>query len=622
MTSDLKTSSLEYGASSDPGPAMRQMEDASTYFSAPAATALGGHIVVAAVADGMGGPGGGAEAGRIAINTVKRYFMQNSTTNVVQAMQRAMEIAHYAIQQAQSAAADQAGMKSTLTIVAVADDRLYVGSVGDSRAYLAREGELRQLTEDRNWVKAAMDRKGNLPPPETLSGSSPSHFLGEPGAIKPSLRPVEFLWPGDTILLSTDGLTDFVPDSEIGDILDSHSPEDASSQLIMRAIQHGGSDNVTALILRIPGGAKSARARAARRSRERLSTSAKVLIAGNLLLLCLIELLVMRNIGFLNLFLPPAPTIEVAKPVFVPTSTPSSGASAPASINSSSDAVLDTPVAPVSPTGPVPAPSLVSPPGLTPTVTAAPTFTPMPVPSGWTPPPPPQLISPANGFVFGGPDANVVLAWASVGSLPDDVFYVAVIRKYVDSRLVGESHNWTKSTRIKLDSSFYAAFDFPKDQPRQAGNPDSHGLAIPMRDSATGEFQWFVVLERLARINPDGSLDGNPISTPSETLTFLWGPYVAPPPTLVPTPLPPAGAPTRPYGGYALESDPFFQTQQRRQATSDMVLFPVSTGMAGLSIAFGLLGLAPNIMSRIFRRRRKYQEPFREQSYGSDSSRK
>ncbi len=595
MADERRMSKLEYGVASDPGTRGQPMEDASSFFVAPASDALGGQVSVAVIADGIGGPTGGAEASRIAVDSVQQYFTLILTTNVPKAIAGAMEAAHNAIRRAQSTAPERAGMKSTLTIAVIADDRLYVGSIGDSRLYLMREGEIRPLTNDRTWVQQALESGSKKKPRSSVKSSGPpsAQYLGVSGPIKPLLRPVEFLWPGDTILLCTDGLSDFVPERDMRDILASGPTTAAGGRLIQTALSHGAADNITAMVLSIPGQAPAMVVPlAAPARRSRFSRTAKVLILGNLLLLCMIELLIGRSTGLIRFLGSPEPTVQVAKPVFI---TPTPGLDLPSS------ALEQTPTTgTVTPT----APALAAAPTLAPQ--PQPTFTPNPVPPGWTPPPPPILRSPANGYVFGGSDANVILSWDSVGNLPDDVFYVLVIRKYGGSTLLGESHNWTKATRLKLDSSFYTAVN--QNSPVTSNvSSGSNGQTSPsgQLDTATVQFQWSVVLERLTLINPDGSLAGTPISSPSRDLMFYWGPTAPATPTLAPPP----PSPTPIYGSDALNNDPFFMAQRQRQDTSNNLIFPLSAGMTGFSVLVGAFGAWPVLRSK--RRRSRSKWPLR-----------
>lgn len=586
MSENHVTIKLENGIATNAGTAGRPMEDASAFFVAPAADGLGGRVFVAVVADGIGSPARGALASRIAVDIVQQYFNLILTTNVSNAVIGAMEAAHNAVRRAQDSAPEHQGMKSTLTIAVIGDDRLLVGSLGNSRLYLVREGEIHPLTSDRTWSEMALrsrSRTGNRRGVEPPSPAS-TQFLGAPGPIKPLIRPVEFLWPGDIILLCTDGLDNSVSDIEMRNILVSADPQSASTQLVQTALDHGAEDNITAVVIRLPGNPAAIAVPLATAPPERLSRlsrTARFLILANLLLLFVIGFMMARSNGAIPFFRSAEPTIQVAEPALI---TPTPGLDAPLS-------VLGQTAVPGGTTPAARAPAAA--PTLGPD--AKPTFTPIPVPTNWTPPPPPILLSPANGSLFTGPDANVILSWDSVGSLPNDVFYVLVIRRYVNGTLVGETDNWSKATRIKLDSSFYTAISLNAPQATNAnsGNIGQNIQGQPLQ-APTVQFQWYVVLKRLTSINPDGSLQGVAISSPSQNMMFLWGPSATPSPT---TKLP-APAPTRVYGSDVMENDPFFAEVRQREESSSNVILPVSASMASFSVLIGLLGAWPKFKSK------------------------
>jgi hypothetical protein len=381
-----------------------------------------------------------------------------------------------------------------------------------------------------NWDVAPGDLQ------EYAASGIPEDYVGREGQITPETAPVEFLWPGDSLLVCSGELAEALREDEMHSVLVTRPAGDAADRLVQAAVDRGARDDLIAMVVDVTG--QAAAAPIPLKGRRRLSTAAQGLIVGNILLFMIILLLLARG-GRMSAFFQPTPPIEVAKPMFVPTLAPEPDTGA-------SDPFAVTPAAP---------------PAAAPSATPLPTFTPNPQTAGWKPPATLVPQVPANGFMFGGPDAAVILAWNSAGDLPEDVFYVVTIRKYVAAKLVGESHNWTKSNRIRLDASFYTAF-------KENGK---FGMAAPTQPVA--EFQWFVTLYRLSLIKPDGSLDGVPISRPSQTMRFLWGP-AQPTPTV--------------YGQQGLETDPFFSDQQHREASVAGMLSPVSLGMAGLSIALTL----------------------------------
>jgi PPM family protein phosphatase len=146
-----------------------------------------------------------------------------------------------------------AGMGTTLTVAYSVGTHAFIVHAGDSRAYLLRDSALRQLTRDHTLAQSLADA-GKIPP-ESVGMHSSRHILvnfagGPRRGIEPEIRTLE-LKDGDRILLCTDGLTGMVTDPEIIAVLQEHvDPEPAAQALIEKALDHGGRDNVTALIAR------------------------------------------------------------------------------------------------------------------------------------------------------------------------------------------------------------------------------------------------------------------------------------------------------------------------------------------------------------------------------------
>jgi protein phosphatase len=150
-------------------------------------------------------------------------------------------------------------------------DRLHTAHVGDSRIYMLRSGQLRQLTVDHTWVQGALDH--NIISAEEARDHPYAHMLQRAiGSPEPpdadfrlryerddddrqaEARQALPLRAGDRILLCSDGLTDLVEDKEIRASLLEQGPEDAVQSLISLARARGGHDNITALVLEVPEG--------------------------------------------------------------------------------------------------------------------------------------------------------------------------------------------------------------------------------------------------------------------------------------------------------------------------------------------------------------------------------
>ncbi|MFT4034931.1 MAG: Stp1/IreP family PP2C-type Ser/Thr phosphatase [Patulibacter sp.] len=203
-----------------------------------------------AVADGMGG----AKAGEIASRTAIDILGLGVEDGVVRS--RLVELvrrANRAVHEAQLADADLAGMGTTTTVVHVGGEALTVAHVGDSRAYLLRDGSLRRLTDDHSLVEE-MRRSGRLTAEEAANHPQRSiitRALGPDPTVEIDVR--EFaLQRHDVILLCSDGLTSMIPEQRITEILRGNSRLDTAGRaLIASANAAGGRDNITVVLLRI-----------------------------------------------------------------------------------------------------------------------------------------------------------------------------------------------------------------------------------------------------------------------------------------------------------------------------------------------------------------------------------
>jgi len=199
-----------------------------------------------AVADGMGGHVGGEVASATALEALRAAVLSGRP------IREAITEANDAV--IERAAADESlrGMGTTMTAgTLAAGDTFLVGHVGDSRAYLLRDGELAQVTEDHSLVEE-MVRGGELTPEQAEvhpRRSIVTRALGiEPG-VQVDVYTVE-LHEGDRVLLCSDGLTGMVRADDIAGILQREpDPQKAANQLIEAANAAGGEDNITALVV-------------------------------------------------------------------------------------------------------------------------------------------------------------------------------------------------------------------------------------------------------------------------------------------------------------------------------------------------------------------------------------
>lgn len=228
-------------------------------------TRFGGHfdfqpLGVYVVADGMGGQ----MNGHIASSAAARAFAEFILTNVyfpllrgkpepdearlLDLMDEAVLTAHEAVFQPRP----ERNGGTTLTAVVVVGRRLFVAHVGDSRAYLQEDGELRALTKDHSLVRRLQDQ-GRLSDEDAQSYEYRNvllQALGQEIALSTDTFALN-LPPTGTLLLCTDGLCGFVPEAEMAAILNQEGPiQDITDRLYEAAMAKGGTDNITAVVVR------------------------------------------------------------------------------------------------------------------------------------------------------------------------------------------------------------------------------------------------------------------------------------------------------------------------------------------------------------------------------------
>jgi serine/threonine protein phosphatase PrpC len=199
--------------------------------------------VLAIVADGMGGHVAGEVASRLAINAAASSDL--APVDRVAAGNRAIR---------EEVARDPGleGMGTTMTLLDVEDGIATIAHIGDSRAYLLRDGELRQVTEDHT-VAAEYVAQGQLSPEEAAAHPQRHMLLRTLGLTRfVNVDEVKIdLTPGDRVLLCSDGLTEMVRDGAIGKILADGSPDEVVWDLVETANEAGGVDNVTVVVVEV-----------------------------------------------------------------------------------------------------------------------------------------------------------------------------------------------------------------------------------------------------------------------------------------------------------------------------------------------------------------------------------
>jgi serine/threonine protein phosphatase PrpC len=209
---------------------------------------------LAVVADGMGGHVGGQVASGLAVDALRRAYLNGASEEPLDALVAGFREAQADIQDYVLEHPELAGMGTTCTAAALRDGLLYYGHVGDSRLYLMRGGTIQRLTQDHSRV-GQMVRDGILSPEEAavhpdrnvltaalgMKGNVPADFSDPPIPLQ----------AGDALLICSDGLHGLVNDDEMLAITQANPAREACRTLVNLANERGGYDNITVQILKI-----------------------------------------------------------------------------------------------------------------------------------------------------------------------------------------------------------------------------------------------------------------------------------------------------------------------------------------------------------------------------------
>src|SRR5579864_626106 len=245
---------LEAASLTDVGLQRANNEDSYLYWEPDSEEAFLVKGRLAVVADGMGGYEGGQEASRLAVDTVRFVYDRDFNGDPQQALIAAFESAHANIHRFAVEHPEFQGMGTTCTALSIVDNRLYFAHIGDSRLYLVRGEAITRLTRDHSYVGRLVE--SGIVRSEDAESHPQRHILtaalGSGREVLPDIAPLPVaLQEGDTLVLCTDGLWSLVPESELRGIAQSSPPQQACNELVNLALERGGPDNITVLILQI-----------------------------------------------------------------------------------------------------------------------------------------------------------------------------------------------------------------------------------------------------------------------------------------------------------------------------------------------------------------------------------
>lgn len=215
---------------------------------------LAGGTAWGIVCDGMGGVNGGRIAAHIATDTMQQYFARQMCSlqpgGEKSFIMRGFDITNRAVYEKATSDPEMMGMGTTGVCAYASGGLAHVVHAGDSRAYLFHEGALRQITRDHSMVQQLVD-SGKITREQAAQHPKKNlitRALGVSANIVPEYNRCE-IEVGDILLLCSDGLTNMISDEEIALVLREVPFFEAPSILVDRALQAGGQDNITVLLM-------------------------------------------------------------------------------------------------------------------------------------------------------------------------------------------------------------------------------------------------------------------------------------------------------------------------------------------------------------------------------------
>ena len=246
---------VQFGQASDFGKVRTNNEDACGSFLPSSRAQARSHGFLFVVADGVGGMDLGEVASATAVSALTEGFARaQSGALLTNLLPRLIESANTAVHD-RALEPQYRGQKMATTLVACAlrYDQAVISHVGDSRCYLVRNGQARQITQDHTLVNE--QRKMGLISTEEIASSDARHVLirsvGTEMFVSPDTTAVT-LQPGDVLVLCTDGLHDEMKEPEIAAIVSQKKDAaQLATEIVARAVEIDGGDNTTAQVIRV-----------------------------------------------------------------------------------------------------------------------------------------------------------------------------------------------------------------------------------------------------------------------------------------------------------------------------------------------------------------------------------
>ena len=207
------------------------------------------------LADGMGGYKGGEIASNLAIESTKKYILNNFKSiskdkeEILKLISSSIEYANMIVYEKSQQDIELRDMGTTLDVCLIYNNNIFIGHIGDSRVYRIRKNVIRKITNDHSYVEKLV-KEGTITKEQAYNHPKKNMLMKAIGChslVEPDIMYKGFL-KDDIILMCSDGLTNMLKDDEIYNIL-LENPEKPVDALIQKANDFGGYDNITAIII-------------------------------------------------------------------------------------------------------------------------------------------------------------------------------------------------------------------------------------------------------------------------------------------------------------------------------------------------------------------------------------
>jgi serine/threonine protein phosphatase PrpC len=249
MKGDLQ---LDAWQLTDPGKERAHNEDYCGSFTPKDRELLAERGQLYLVADGIGGHQAGDVASQYAVEQILYAYYSDPWVNPADNLVRAIRGANAHVYREAQGNPTHRGMGTTLVAAAIGGHELTVANVGDSRAYLVREGQIRQISQDHSWVAERVAE--NLLTPDQARNHPKRNVITRSLGNDPDVEVDVFhetIRAGDVVLLCSDGLSGLVRDEEMVTVVSRADSRTAAERLVRLANERGGTDNITATVIRM-----------------------------------------------------------------------------------------------------------------------------------------------------------------------------------------------------------------------------------------------------------------------------------------------------------------------------------------------------------------------------------